>query len=329
MDLVSPAASRASRTRIAAVRQEVEAILASDGLEGPLAGMVREALSAPGKILNDEARFRWASVPLLVCEALCGHHERAVPVGAAIELFVAAGDVLDDVQDQDNPGALYVFHGPGKAINAGTALLMLTWRAIHRLRLRWVEDEATVNVSKVFSSSGLTACLGQHQDLEFESRTDVTEDMYLEMTAKKSAALMECACRAGAVLGTRVGDLMEAYATYGHNFGMASQIENDLVSLVHQTGEKSDLARGKKTLPIIFALHHAPKEQGEYLARVFGGQVALAEAEKEVPEILRAVGAIEYSLVVADIHKQRALKALESTGIAHPANEELKSFLHL
>ena len=307
----------------------MEAILAGDGLEGSLAGMVREALSAPGKILNDEALFRWASVPLLVCEALCGNYERAVPVGAAIEFFVAAGDVLDDVQDQDNPGALYVVHGPGKAINAGTALLMLTWQAINRLRLRWVDDAAIVSVSRVFSSGGLTACLGQHQDLEFESRTDVTEDMYLEMTARKSATLMECACRAGAVLGTRDSGLIEAYATYGHNFGMASQIENDLVSLVHKAGEKSDLARGKKTLPIIFALHHAPQYQGEYLARVFAGQVGLEDAEKEVPEILRAVGAIEYSLVVADIHKQRALKALESTGIAHPANGELKSFLHL
>ncbi len=309
------------------IRQEVDAILRQMG-EGSLVRMVRHTLSEPGKVLHQESNPRWPILPLLVCEAICGRYEHAIPAAVAMEFFVAAGDVLDDIEDQDSADALWCNYGLAHATNAATALLMLTQQAIARLRGK-VELGTIASVMETISATGLKACSGQYLDL-IDGTQDLSEERYLHMVELKSASLLECACCIGALLAASDEQVITSYSLFGRNLGMSAQIINDIQSVRGDSGAKSDIRSRKRTLPAIYGLTHAEGDDLKTLTDVYLKKVPVtARREEKVRRALLRSGAVHYALVAAELYRGRALKALEQTNITGPALERIKMFAGL
>jgi geranylgeranyl diphosphate synthase type I len=309
-------------TEASLIRQEVDAILRQVG-GGEFVEIVRRPLAEPGKVLHQESYSRWSLLPLLVCEGICGYCDHAVPAAAAMEFFVAAGDVFDDIEDQDSGDALWCSYGLAQAANAATALLMLTQHAVARLIGR-VEPSAVVSVMETISSTGLKACSGQYLDL-MDDAQEVSEEMYFHMVELKSASLLECACRIGALLAASDERVITSCSLFGRNLGMAAQIVNDIQSVRANSGAKSDIRGRKRTLPAIFGLTHAEGDDLKTLTDIYLKKVPVTpEREENVRGVLMRSGAIHYALVAAELYRQRALKALEQTSITGPALQRLK-----
>ena len=146
-----------------------------DIIREPLAGVRRG-------IVAEAARYKpWYLLPLIVCEAISGHYEHAIPASAALQLFMAAGEVFDDIEDADASGSLSARYGSAIATNVATTLLILAERAITRLKGRGVADCVIVRVMDAVNSFYTTACAGQHLDLSLTSETTVSEDIYLRV----------------------------------------------------------------------------------------------------------------------------------------------------
>ena len=307
------------------VRGEIEALLAPLSDAVGFSDLIKEALarSRSAILAGTVSDFQWALLPLMVCESIGGHYEQALPASAAIHLFMAAGEVFDDIEDADSSESLLARYGPAVATNVATTLLILAERAITQLKGRGVGDCSVVRVMDAVNSYYLNACAGQHLDLTLTLQMGVSEDTCLRVACMKSASTAECACNIGALLATKNQELIDKFTLFGHNLGMASQIANDIQGITRG----SDIVKRKITLPIIYSLIHTDGEARHQLELAFGKPSEFVPDPKQITDLLFRCGAIHYATVKMELYKQRALDTLSEAKSVGASVERLKLFL--
>lgn len=307
------------------LRDEIEALLATLSNVASLLDLVEEPLTKARRgLAADTMHGRpWPLLPLIVCEAISGHYERALPAAATIQLLIAAGDVFDDIEDADSSESLPARYGPAIATNVATTLLSLAEKSITRLKGRGVADSIIVRVMDVFNSFFTTACAGQHLDLSLSSEMAVSEDVYLRVIEMKSASQVECSCHVGALLATANQELINMFAKFGHNLGMASQITNDIQGVTRG----NDILKHKITLPVIYALTQVEGEIRNKLETTFGQQSETVPDPTQIKDLLFSSGAIHFATVKMEFYKQRALDFLSEAEGAGASIGHLKLFL--
>jgi len=307
------------------LRDEIEALLAPLSDTAGFYDLVKEPLTKTRRgLATGSVHDRpWPLLPLIVCEAVSGYYERALPVAAALQLLMAGGDVFDDIEDADSSESLSARYGLAVATNVATTLLILAERAIARLKGRGVEDYIIVRVMDAVNSFYTTACAGQHLDLSLASGIGVSEDTYLKVTDMKSASQVECACHVGALLATASKELIDIFGRFGHNLGMAAQITNDIQGIIRG----SDILKHKMTLPVIYALAQTDGETRNQLELAFGKQSGPVPDPTQIRDLLFRTGAIHYATVKTEFYRLQALDILSEAEGAGASVERLKLFL--
>jgi geranylgeranyl diphosphate synthase type I len=213
----------------------------------------------PGKRLR-------ANLVLLIAEALGRRWSEALWAAVAVELLHNFSLVFDDVQDRDDTrrgrAALWKVWGPAQAINAGAALEALVTGAVVELLPPRQADRLRPALL-LLTDTMVSLCRGQALDLQFEQRVDVTVDEYVAMTELKTARLFECAARLGGIAAACSAPVLERAGAFGLHLGQAYQVIDDMQGIwgrPRALGKPvgSDLRNGKKTLPILLALHRGP-----------------------------------------------------------------------
>ncbi len=204
----------------------------------------------------------------LCCEAQGGDWHQALPAAVAVELLHNFSLIHDDIEDQDKTRrgrpTLWTIWGIAQAINAGDALFTLAYRALSNLAPSDLPPALMQQGFRRFNQTTLWLTEGQYLDLAFESQDHVDEEIYLTMVASKTAALIALCCELGGLIAGAKPERVEALRSFGHNLGMAFQMQDDLLGLwgePSQTGKPvgSDLIHHKKTLPILHGLAHSPR----------------------------------------------------------------------
>jgi geranylgeranyl pyrophosphate synthase len=288
-----------------------------DLVKEPL-GKARRGLAAASK---DEPP--WILLPLIVCESIRGDYAQALPAAAAIQLLMAAGDVFDDIEDADASEAVSAKYGPAIATNVATTLLILAEQGLTRLKAKGVKDSITVRVIHAVNSFYVTACAGQHLDLSLAPDSVISEDMYFEVIAMKSASQVECACHVGALLAGAKHEIVNKFSQFGRSLGMAAQITNDIHGIVRG----NDIIRRKITLPVIYVLTHADGQAHNYLKLLFSKQSGASIDPASIKELLFRTGAIHYATMKMEFYRQQAENVLYSAESSGANVERLKLFL--
>jgi geranylgeranyl pyrophosphate synthase len=256
--------------------------------------LLKIPLTQPDKVLGGAARPRWAQLVMAACAATSGDSAIGAQVAAAVEVFMAALDLLDEIEDGDASPTVDAAGSP-QALNVSTALLLLSQRMLLDVPLR-AELPTPIDFARTLTNSGLTATGGQHRDLASVGFATDSPDDVLETARLKAGALASAACRLGAMVGTADEALLELYGRWGAHYGTVAQLANDLHDALDTT-EKSDIARRKSTMPLIFG-HRAATDTGEAL---------------EFPES----GALHFTWVVVEMERQACRELadqLESQG---------------
>lgn len=299
------------------LRDEIETLIVPLSDAGGLCDLIKEALTQRRRGLGAEVAHDkpWPLLPLIVCEAISGHYEYALPAAAALQLLMAAGDVFDDIEDADSSDSLSARYGSAVATNVATTLLILAEKAITRLKGSGVEDYRIVRVMDAVNSHYATACAGQHLDLSLASKMAFSEEVYLRVVGMKSASQVECACYIGALLANANQELIDTFALFGHNLGMAAQITNDIQGVTHG----SDILKHKMTLPVIYALTQMGGKARKQSEPVLDAT--------QIRDLLFRTGAIHYAMIKMELYKQLALGTLSKAERSGASIERLKLFL--
>ncbi|WP_407356879.1 polyprenyl synthetase family protein [Methanolobus sp. WCC5] len=238
-------------------------------------------------------RLRPATV-ILAAEAVGSDLKKVLPAAVAVELVHNFTLVHDDIMDRDDirrgMPAVHVKWGEAGAILAGDTLYS---KAFEILTHAAGEPESILKCIDILSKTCRDICEGQWMDVEFEDRTDVTQEEYLEMIEKKTGVLYAASMKIGAIMGGAPDEVADAFYECGRLIGIAFQIYDDVIDMT--TPEEvlgkvrgSDLMEGKKTLIAIHALN-----KGVDL-KIFGKGEATTEEINEAVRQLEDAGSIDY-----------------------------------
>jgi geranylgeranyl diphosphate synthase type I len=319
-----------------AVLAEMKALLAGRG--APLYGMMRYHLGLAGPRGEPTAaragKMLRPALCLLSCEAVGGQRRRAVPAAAAIELIHNFTLIHDDIEDasQSRHGRDTVWRvwGEARAINAGDGMFALAHLALHRLLDGGVAAAQVLEAARLLDEATLALCEGQHLDLEFEERLDVTCDDYLTMVSGKTAALMGAATSVGALVGGASQDVVGAFKEFGSSLGLAFQIRDDVLGIwgdAVETGKPAgdDIVARKKSFPVACALERASEDDGRSLRDIYGAGTVSPEGVAEVLAVLERCDARAASDEAAASHVEGALRRLEGLHLVPPRQRELEA----
>ncbi len=171
---------------------------------------------------------------------------------------------------------------------------------------------------------------GELLQIQKSRQLDNDEKTYLQIIADKTASLFSTCTEIGAASTTEEVDKRESMRKYGHNVGMAFQIQDDLLDYL---GRKSiigkptgiDIKEKKLTLPLIFALQYAPARDSRHALRLIRNGAKNKELQW-VLDFVRQNGGIEYSLRKASEFGRLATDNL-ATFSDSPAKDALTGFV--
>lgn len=231
---------------------------------------------------------------LLATQEMGGDTAQALPAAAAIELLHNFSLIHDDIEDGDelrrHRPTLWKVWGIPQAINAGDAMFTTAFAAMQQLARRGVAPADTLAALELFTQTCMALTEGQHLDMRFENRNDVTVDEYLRMIQGKTAALVGTSVAIGALLGGASPTAQKALRRFGESSGLAFQIQDDILGIwgdptVTGKAAGNDLLRGKKSLPILHTMNH-PQVGVPFMTLLNGefGPEALPEALRFMEE---------------------------------------------
>ena len=265
------------------------------------------------------------TITLLAAAAVGAPAEDAVPGAVALELVHNFSLVHDDLMDGDRERrhrpTVWALFGSSQAILAGDALAALAYAVLLE-----APGEQGRRAARALTDATLEMIRGQSEDMDFESRIDVTEDEVLGMCAHKTGALIACAAALGAILGSGDDAQVAALRAFGSHVGVAFQAVDDVLGIWGEpdvTGKPaaSDLRQHKKTLPVAHALARPGAEASEFAGMLSEGGVTDATLPRAL-EILANAGSRQWCVDVAERHLRLALEALGSADLnAGPAAE--------
>lgn len=299
------------RTRVEARIAEWIAALPANGLYTPMVYL----LGLPAK------RVRPAAV-LMGCELFGGKPEAAIDEALGIELFhnftLMHDDIMDAAPLRRGQPTVHAKWNVSTAILSGDAMLVKTYQIMGR----------NAGISELFSHYALEVCQGQQYDMDYEDRSDVSLNEYLEMIRLKTAVLLSCSLQVGAAVANAPAEERERLGRVGENLGMAFQLRDDLLDAYgdpDKVGKQrgGDLRAGKKTWLLIRGLERSDAE----------GRKELREELRKNPEdrnVDRMLTVLEELRVPAEAEQvvaqydDAALRELEA--IAVPAEQKVTLF---
>ena len=214
--------------------------------------------------------------PLLACTAAAAfttEWQRALPVAVAVEIFHNFTLLHDDLMDRSplrrGQETVYRRWGDNTAILSGDAMSIEAYAALSE-----VEDKSLLSLLLPrFSQMALEVCVGQQYDMEFETRTTVRVEEYMEMIRLKTSVLLGSSLELGALVGGATEEQARALYEVGIQLGLAFQIQDDLLDVYgdEKTFGKpigGDIINAKKTLLLLYTLEHLNGKELAHLQEI-------------------------------------------------------------
>ncbi|MBE6299958.1 MAG: polyprenyl synthetase family protein [Bacteroidales bacterium] len=262
---------------------------------------------------------------LMACDMFGGDIDSAISPALGLEIFhnftLLHDDVMDKAEIRRGRPTVHIAWSENTAILSGDAMQIVATQKV---------CDAPANVHKevldLYNKTALEICEGQQYDMEFESREDVTVKEYINMIRLKTAVLIGCALKMGAIIGGATPQQSDALYKFGENIGLAFQLQDDYLDVYGDAktfGKKigGDILNNKKTYMLISAMTLAEGETKERLLALLDGPQDDNKIE-QVTAIYTELGIDKMAREKISEYSQKALAYLNNI----PNNEELKEF---
>lgn len=233
---------------------------------------------------------------LVSCDFFDAPISDAMDAAVAIEVFHNFSLVHDDIMDQAplrrGKETVHTKWDLNTGILSGDAMLILAYRYFENY-----PPQVFKELAKLFSQTALEVCEGQQYDIDFETRSDVSQEEYIKMIEYKTAVLLGAAMKMGAQVARASESCCNAIYQFGKNLGLAFQLQDDYLDAFgdpetfgKQVG--GDILTNKKTFLYIKALENADKQQRQSLLD-FYAKTDLNDTDKvaQVKQLFRHTGA--------------------------------------
>jgi geranylgeranyl diphosphate synthase, type II len=266
---------------------------------------------------------------LIAADCFNSDVKKVMPAAAAVELFHNFSLIHDDIMDnaplRRGKQTVHEKWNSNIGILSGDVLLVKAY-----LQLNKCNRSVAVELQEIFSQTAREVCEGQQYDMDFESRGDVTIAEYLEMIKLKTAVLLACCLKMGAICGAASEKSIELFYNAGKDLGIAFQLTDDYLDVFGDSAKVGkqvggDIISNKKTWLLIKALELANAKQKIEL------QSWLSKKEFNAEEKVKAVKTIFSELKLDEVLKAEIdsyyIKAFVDLRTACKNEEKIEAFI--
>lgn len=230
---------------------------------------------------------------------------------AAIVEFIHTSTLLhDDVVDESN------MRRGRETANAmfGNSASVLVGDFLYSRSFQMMSELSNLRIMDILSDATNIIAEGEVLQLMNCNDPDTTEDSYMQVIYCKTAKLFEAATRLAAVIAKQDQATELAMQNYGKHLGTAFQLVDDIMDYTADAQEMGknvgdDLAEGKPTLPLLYAMEHGNEQQRTMIRNA----IEHGDGMEHLDAILSAMkqtGALVYTQKKAEQEADKAINAI-------------------
>jgi geranylgeranyl diphosphate synthase type II len=210
---------------------------------------------------------------LLSCDMFGGDIENALAPAIGLELFHNFTLLHDDIMDlaplRRGKETVYKKWNTNSAILSGDTLFVMAYEYVTK-----TNSSLLPQVLELFNDTARKVCEGQQFDMDYETRSDVTIDDYIRMIRLKTAVLIACSLKLGAIIARAPAAEADMIYRFGEFLGLAFQLQDDYLDVfgeVKKFGKEigNDIVTNKKTFLYLKAFELAGGESLEKMKKHF------------------------------------------------------------
>lgn len=247
---------------------------------------------------------------LLASKALNETNEHHITLAAVIEFLHTAtllhDDVIDDSSMRRGKKSANAVWGNSASVLVGDFLYSNAFQMMIRTR--------NFEVMEIVSQTTTELTEGEILQLLNCHNPNTTEAQYLAVIIRKTAILFKTAARLASIMSNANQEETQGLMAYGQHLGIAFQLIDDALDYTANSAEDlgknlgDDLAEGKPTLPLIYAMKQAPSEKSQIIINAIKN--GSRDLFQEVYQVVKSTHAIEDTLQRADEEAEKAITAL-------------------
>ena len=279
--------------------------------------VIVERLASDVVLVNQVSQYiigaggkRLRPLSVVLAARACGYRgDKHVDAAAIIEFIHTATLLHDDVVDSSDmrrgrDTANHVF---------GNEASVLVGDYLYSRAFQMMVGLGNLRIQEVMANATNTIAEGEVLQLMNAHDPDTTEQRYLDVIYRKTAKLFEAGAQVAAILSGAPPEVEQAMVAYGRHLGTAFQLVDDSLDYSANGAELGknvgdDLAEGKPTLPLIYAMAHSSVDDTARL-RVAVEHGGLEEIEA-VTRAIESSGGLEYTARLARHEADLAIDAL-------------------
>ena len=261
-------------------------------------------------IINSGGKRIRPLITVLAAKALNIHGPQITKLATIIEFIHTATLLHDDVVDETD------LRRGKKTANAlfGNAASVLVGDFLHTRSFQMMGELQNLKLIDVLSSATNVIAEGEVLQLMNCNDPDTSEKSYMDVIYSKTAKLFEAATQLVAVLGEQAPEVESALLNYGKYLGTAFQLTDDVMDYSSDAAEMGkntgdDLAEGKPTLPLLYAMQHGSAAQTALIREAIEKANGMQHFD-EIMQALHDTKALEYSRQRALAEADKAIAAL-------------------
>ena len=270
---------------------------------------------------------------LMATDLFGGDSKASLHAAMAVEVFhnftLLHDDIMDDAPLRRGKQTVHEKWDVNTAILSGDVMMIKAYGFLMEYK-----GEVYRALMEVFNQTAIEVCEGQQMDVDFETRSDVSLEEYVEMIKLKTSVLVACALKMGAVIAGASDKDADLIYDFGLNLGLAFQLQDDYLDAFgnpetfgKQVG--GDIIENKKTYLYIIAEQRANDGQRADLRDLFSISNAGYDSKiEQVKSIFVDTGADR--AILDEIHRytDKALGVLEHLNLPSESLSNLKDFAH-
>ena len=253
------------------------------------------------------------ALTMMSCEAFGCDPSKSLDAALSVETFhnftLIHDDIMDSADYRRNNETVHKKWNLNKGILSGDRMLILAYQLLENYDSK-TYHELTILLNKTAEQ----VCEGQQLDIDFESKLDTTYDQYIEMITLKTAVLLGCSLKMGAIIAESSIENQDEIYDFGINLGLAFQLQDDYLDVFGEEskiGKKvgGDILENKKTVLFHIALSKSNQKNKNKLISLYN---AVDKNEEKILNVKSIFKESESHLVTKKIIKDYTMKALNN-----------------
>ena len=250
---------------------------------------------------------------VLLSAKLCGTvNETTYCAAVALELLHTASLIHDDVVDEseERRGQASV----ESAFNNKTAVLSGDY--VLASALTQVAETRHIGIVELLARLGKRLAEGELLQLSLHRLADYNETVYMDIIDRKTASLFAACTQAGALSASAPDEMGKSLCRFGLSLGKCFQIRDDIFDYFAnpQIGKPTgkDMAEGKLTLPVLYALDRTADDSARAAADRVAGGTATTDDITRLTALAIEGGGIDYAYSVMETLRNNAIESLDT-----------------